>query len=178
MALYTIWNAATGDIIRSGEANDPLAQRREGEDVIVGKALDDTRYRVNPETGEEYEHAAPLSREELVRAVIAERERRLAAGFDFDFGGARGSHHIGTTTEDMVGWREVSDMAFKAMARGDSAKQIGIATDSGPTIVTALEWLDVLDAAEAFRQPIWTASFRLQALAEIPADFAADIHWS
>jgi hypothetical protein len=43
--------------------------------------------------------------------------------------------------------------------------------------VKAIEWQRVLVAAAAFRQPIWTASFALQAMETIPADVTDDRYW-
>lgn len=109
--------------------------------------------------------------------VIAERDRRLAGGFDHDFGGARGMHRIGTTDEDMKGWNEVNLAAQTAVLLGDPGLAIDIVTDTGPATVTAAEWLAVLGGAAAFRQPIWAASFALQAADPIPGDYADDAHW-
>jgi hypothetical protein len=109
--------------------------------------------------------------------VIIERERRLAGGFNYDFGDARGVHRIGTTAQDMKGWDEVNLAALAAVASGNPIFSIGIETDTGPATVTAAEWLAVLSAAGAFRQPIWQASFALLAQDPIPPDYAADSHW-
>jgi hypothetical protein len=109
--------------------------------------------------------------------VIAERERRLALGFDYDFGDDRGVHRIGTTAQDMVGWREVTDLANACLAASAGATPIMIVTDTGPTTVTASEWTEILIAAGAARQPLWAASFVLQAMDPIPADFADDGYW-
>lgn len=109
--------------------------------------------------------------------VIRERERRLAIGFDYDFGDARGMHRIGTTDADMRGWDEVTKVANAMLALGDQTSTIGIVTETGPTQVTALDWQHVLVAAGAFRQPIWAASFALQAMDPIPEDLAADHYW-
>lgn len=109
--------------------------------------------------------------------VIAERERRLGLGFDYDFGDERGVHRIGTSAADMVGWDEVTKYANAMVALGDTASTITIVTDTGPTAVTALEWQSVLVAAGAFRQPIWQASFILQVMDPIPADYADDNYW-
>jgi hypothetical protein len=133
-------------------------------------------------TGEVREHTA----EELAAIaaipgtpgqVILERERRLAGGFDYDFGDARGVHRIGTTAQDMRGWDEVNLAAQVAVILGDPGATIDIETDTGGATVTALEWLAVLTAAGAFRQPIWQASFALLEQDPIPADFADDSHW-
>lgn len=109
--------------------------------------------------------------------IIAERERRLSLGFDYDFGDVRGVHRIGTTPADLVGWDDVSKLAGAMLALGDTTGTIPVVTDTGPVALTALEWQAVLLASAAFRQPIWAASFALQATDPIPADYADDIHW-
>jgi hypothetical protein len=119
-----------------------------------------------------YEPPAPTGED-----VIAERNRRLAGGFDFDFGDERGVHRIGTTVADLAGWSEVTDYARALAASGDTETTIGVVTDTGPCEVTAAEWESVLLAAAAFRQPIWAASFALAAADPIPADYADDGHW-
>lgn len=122
--------------------------------------------------------AAESARRRLlaVGGVQAECARRLAAGFDFDFGDERGVHRIGTTDKDMAGWDEVSKLA-QARINTSDATVIVIATDTGIVQVSPMEWQDILKAAAAFRQPIWLASFTLQTTNPIPADYAADEHW-
>lgn len=110
-------------------------------------------------------------------AVIRERERRLALGFDYDFEDGRGVHRIGTTDQDMKGWDEVTDLADALTAKGDTTTTIAIVTDTGPCNVTAPEWADIRIAAGAFRQPIWAASFTITATNPIPADYADDERW-
>ena len=110
--------------------------------------------------------------------VQRERERRLAAGFDYNFGDARGVHRIGTTPADLAGWDEVSKLASAMIAIGETGADINIVTDTGACAVTAMEWQGVLIAAAGFRQPIWGASFALQAMSPIPADYADDSRWS
>ena len=109
--------------------------------------------------------------------VIAERDRRLALGFDYDFTDARGVHRIGTTTEDMAGWDEVSKFSQALQSAGQGSQTINIVTDTGATQVTADEWALILIAAGVFRQPIWAASFMLQAATPIPADYADNSYW-
>lgn len=77
----------------------------------------------------------------------------------------------------MDGWNEVTMAAQALVARGDGATPIQIVTDTGPCEVTAAEWMDVLVAATAHRQPIWAASFALQALDPLPVDVTADAYW-
>lgn len=115
----------------------------------------------------------------LVQAedVVAERERRFTLGFDHDFGDGRGVHRIGTTAADMKGWDEVTSFANAFVALGDVQTKIEISTDTGPAEVTGLEWQLVLVSAALSRQPIWQASFRLQAMDPIPKDFTDDRYW-
>lgn len=110
--------------------------------------------------------------------VQRERERRLALGFNYPFGDARGAHHIGTTKADLEGWREVSDYAGALIDSGDTETKINIVTDTGPCQITAPEWSAIKIAAAAFRQPIWAKSFALMASNPIPADYTDDRHWT
>lgn len=109
--------------------------------------------------------------------VIAERRRRLATGFNYDFGDSRGVHRIGTTEDDLAGWDEVTKFAQAAGNVGQHDLQIPVVTDTGPVNVTPAEWQYVLLAAAEHRQPIFAASFRLQAMNPIPLDYAADKYW-
>lgn len=109
--------------------------------------------------------------------VQIECARRLALGFDYDFGDDRGVHRIATTKKDMEGWREVTDIAAARVATADETP-IAILTETGAALVTPMEWQAVLKAAAAFRQPIWAASFALQNANPIPDDYAADEHWT
>jgi len=113
-----------------------------------------------------------------VEDVVAERSRRLALGFDYDFGDARGVHQIGTTPNDMMGWRDVTDYANALIDLGDTQTQIAIVTDTGPTQVTAPEWQAVLLFAATIRQGLWAKSFELQAMSPIPSDYADDSRWA
>lgn len=112
-----------------------------------------------------------------VSDVLAERSRRLGLGFLYEFGDERGVHQIGTTPEDMAGWDEVTQFAQAMMALGDNTSTITVVTDTGLCSVTAEEWMAVLVAAGAHRQPIWQASFVLQQMSPIPVDYAADSRW-
>lgn len=113
-----------------------------------------------------------------VGRIVTERDRRLSLGFDYDFGDDRGTHHFGTTPDDMKGWDEVTTLAAAMIAAGQEADTITILTDTAPAVVTAAEWQDVLLAAGAFRQPIWQASFAIAAMDPIPQDFTDDSYWS
>jgi hypothetical protein len=110
--------------------------------------------------------------------VQAERARRLALGFSYDFEDARGVHQIGTTPADMVGWRDVIDLANALIDLGDTTTTISIVTDTGPTQVTAPEWQAVMLRAAEVRQVLWASSFALQAMDPIPEDYDADGYWT
>lgn len=109
--------------------------------------------------------------------VAAERERRLQLGFDYRFADVRGAHHIGTTDADMKGWDEVTKATQAAIALGQSTALFDIVTNTGQVTITALEWQQILVAASAARQPLWAASFTLEASNPIPADFKDDKYW-
>lgn len=119
-----------------------------------------------------------VTRQVSVDMIIAERARRLALGFDYDFEDVRGVHRIGTTKADLDGWNEVSSYAGALIASGDTSTTIGIVTDTGPCAVTAPEWRAIEIAAAVFRQPIWAKSFVLMASNPIPADYTNDQHWT
>lgn len=113
-----------------------------------------------------------------VGQVVSERERRLAMGFNYNFGDARGVHRIGTTKRDLEGWDEVSKYAGALIDAGQTSTTINIATDTGPCTVTPIEWRAIEIASAAFRQPLWAASFALMAMNPIPASFADDSYWT
>lgn len=108
--------------------------------------------------------------------IASERVRRLALGFQYDFGDARGVHRIGTTPADMAGWSEVSTYAGALLDTGDTATTIAIVTDTGPCLVTAPEWRAIEIAAAAFRQPIWAKAFEL--MRTLPNDYTSDARWT
>lgn len=108
-------------------------------------------------------------------AVGRERDRRLALGFDYDFGDDRGMHHFATTEADMRGWDRVTKLKDVMLQGGDTTSKITIATATGITEVTAPEWNAILlYAGVNFEQPLWQASFALQAMNPIPADYATN----
>lgn len=112
-----------------------------------------------------------------VQNIVTERERRLSLGFDYNFNDVRGIHHIGTTESDMIGWDEVTKFANALITLGNGSQVLTIVTNTGPVQLTALEWQNVLIAAGIFRQPIWAASFYLQTLDPIPANYADNSNW-
>jgi hypothetical protein len=139
--------------------------------------LDEIRQYIQPEWEQITSLPPPPIPPLTVSDVITERERRLAAGFDYDFADARGVHRIGTTDADMSGWDEVSKAASALVALGLPDQALSIVTDTGPCDVTAIEWQSVLVGAMQFRQPIFAASFALQASDPIPQDYTDDVNW-
>lgn len=110
------------------------------------------------------------------RHIYAERDRRLALGFDYDFGDDRGVHKIGTTEADLRGWNEVTT-AFGAADKLSIALTLTIMTETGPAQVNSAEWAAILLQSATVRQAIWAASFALQESDPIPDDYTNDIHW-
>lgn len=139
-------------------------------DELVSETADFDGTRVN--VTREWSTPAPT-----VDDVVAERTRRLALGFDYDFGDVRGVHHIGTTEADMKGWDEVAKGSAAFIALGSPSQQISIVTNTGPATLTALEFQSILAAATVARQPLWAASFVLQTMDPIPADYADNSYW-
>lgn len=167
-----------------GRSDIQVLTSAEGEHTIIPEvgaapisALDQTM--IGAINAEAASIAATKTQEEAISAIAAERQRRLEMGFDYDFGDARGVHRIGTTQADMAGWREVDDLADVLSRSGQGAASMNIVTNTGPVEITADEWLTGIKAAfAAFRQPLWAASFALQAMDPIPADYATnDAYW-
>lgn len=165
--LWTADELATIGLYKPVEPPVPVGQ------VVTGRTVQ----RVNGVVTFVYQtSAAPGPTKE---DVYAERDRRLAAGFNYSFGDARGVHRIGTTRDDLIGWDDVTKYAAALIATGNGSAPITILTDTGVVVLTALEWQDVMLGAAAFRQPIWAHSFALTAQDPIPADYASnESYWS
>lgn len=140
---------------------------------------------VSLKPGEDYDwvdgawvHVPPPPSPATADMVIAERERRLALGFDYDFGDERGIHHIATTPDDIRKWMdEVTPLAQSYINLGQPAGEITISTDKGMVVITAMEWQSILVAAAGYRQPLYAASFALMAMDPIPLDYADNAYW-
>lgn len=102
--------------------------------------------------------------EHLRELVICNRERRLAMGFDYDFGDARACIGSPRAIRTCAAGMRSPKVANAMLALGDISSSIGIVTEAEPVEVAAFEWQHVLVAAGTFCQPIWTASFALQAM--------------
>lgn len=129
-------------------------------------------------TGNVAPYVPPAPPAATVDDVAAERDRRLSSGLRYDFGDERGIHQLGTTDADMRRWMdEVNPLAQACINIGQPEATIGISTNTGPATITAMEWQHILIAAGQHRQPLYAASFALQAMDPIPADYADDQHW-
>ncbi len=110
--------------------------------------------------------------------VDRERARRIALGFTYDFGDARGLHKFGMTASDMEGWSRVTALKDALLAAGQPDALIEISTDTAKADVSAAEWNEILlHGAQHHEQPIWQACFTLQAMHPIPPDYLADEYW-
>jgi len=115
----------------------------------------------------------PITKEQ----VITERSKRLQTGFNYDFGDERGTHLIQTTDQDMIGWDEVTKWAQSKVALNKLTDTKTILTGTGIANITSVEWFEIIEAADAFRGPIWQASFNLQVMDPIPLDYTNDSYW-
>lgn len=109
--------------------------------------------------------------------VLSERRRRLAAGYEHDFGDDRGVHLLATGVDDMTGWDDLTRAALAAIALGQPEKSFTIVTETGTADVSAAEWAAIVDAMSDRRQAIWQASFALLSKKSIPKDFARNSRW-
>lgn len=174
---YTLYWRNTGVIIQSGDAanSDRFPAIPDGADILEGVEGD-------PETecvknGALVLYQRHREHDELLGAIESERARRLAAGFDYDFQDERGVHRIGTTENDERGWDKVTRLANALIAAGKRNAELVIVTNTGSVTITPKEWQFVLIAAGQFEQPIYTASFALQAMKPIPQDVESDKYW-
>lgn len=90
------------------------------------------------------------------------RDSKLGAGFDFDFGDARGVHRFGTTSRDRRGWDQVKALADAAMQAGFASLEIAVRTDSGDVTIAASEWPQIMLAGAQAFQPTWAASWAIK----------------
>ena len=174
---FTVYNPNTREIIGSGQAclADALRQETDSQKVLIGIALDAATQSMNDDFSGGVPR--PLDRPLQLFHLRNETERRLDQGFEYTFPDSRGIHRIGTSSKDMDGWKEVTEIATRSMIRGQKYKTVSVTTDTGQIAVTAEEWFDVLDAIEDFRQPIITRSLELQSAEHIPDDVTDDSHW-
>ncbi len=139
-----------------------------------------TTYDTPTLNGDHYERTVTLSNPPVtMQNVIDERSRRLALGFDYDFGDDRGTVHFSTADHDMVGWDAVTKLANALIATGSSAQTITIVPETTGITITALEWQAILiNGFGVSQQPIWAASFALEAMDPIPTDYTNDSYWT
>lgn len=116
------------------------------------------------------------SRAALIAAIDAERDRRLAAGFSYDFAD-EGLHWLATTPADLAGWAAVTAVA-QAMMLAGSTDRIVIRTETGTAHVTAAEWnAAMLHYRQTIEQPVLLAALALKAMNPIPQDAANPAYW-
>lgn len=164
-------------IVEALQSLRPGAKWNLNGDTVAGLEWVDQQ-QARPTDAEIEAEAARLRTAVKPAQVIAERERRLSLGFDYNFGDARGVHRIGTAKRDLEGWDEVSKYAGALIDAGQTSTTINIATDTGPCVVTPIEWRAIEIASAQYRQPIWAKSFALMASNPIPADYTNDSYWT
>lgn len=182
---FTLFNIEDKTILCNGVCpnEDCLPEKPEGYKFAFGiKGNPETeKMQVDIVEGEDVYSLIPWVRprepEELLAAIETERSRRLAEGFDYDFGDERGTHRIGTTIEDEKGWDKVTKLSQAYILSGNPDAKIQIVTNTGPVEVTAMEWQLILIQVGAFQQPIYAVSFGLQTLDPLPQDVENPEYW-
>lgn len=156
--------------------------RPEGDVVTQGKPenRDGKWYQtwiVRDFTDEERTERAEQVNAERRAGILEERARRLAMGFEYDFGDERGVHYIQTRPADEEGWKQVDRWAAAMTGLGDDTSTLLISTGTGAVQVTAPEWHAIVAHGSTVQQPIWQASFVLRAMDPIPENYADDEWW-
>ena len=176
---YTLYDPETGFILHSGTSPQPdvYLKQHPGASIDLGVAHDCEEFRKNMSTGCYVPYERPKTHEEIIAAVLRERDRRFELGLPYKFPDSRGLHLFATTAEDMKGWADVDRIALRNVAIGKGGAPIDIVTEVGPVTVTSSEWLDVMEAFENLRQPVWAASFELLKMDPIPQDPTDPQYW-
>lgn len=110
--------------------------------------------------------------------VYRERDRRLALGYDFDFGDARGVHHFATDDENMKGWNKVTDWAGLQLIVGNTLDWVELDTDTGQVAVVPVEWVAIFQAMTTWQQTLYSAAPTIAAMTPIPGDYTDDARWA
>lgn len=132
---------------------------------------------VVPFSEEEIEEIRNQVNAERRAGILEERARRIAMGFEYDFGDERGVHYIQTRPADEEGWKQADRWASAMTGLGDTESTLLINTSRGPVQVTAPEWHAIVAHGASVQQPIWQASFVLRAMDPVPEDYADDKWW-
>lgn len=175
--LYTLHYIDTGYVIQSGDVPDVDCLPSVPDGAMITEGVAAIRGEERVINGVVVPHLEDREPETLLAAIERERARRLAGGFDYNFGDSRGVHRIGTNEADERGWDKVTKLASALIASGNSSVTISVVTDTGPVLVTAMEWQFILIAAGQFQQPIYAASFALQTMNPIPQDVENPEYW-
>lgn len=176
--LYTLHDIETGDVIQAGDVPNADCLPNIPDGAMITEGFMAIRGEERVINGERVYYVRDREPEELLAAIERERARRLTTGFDYNFNDERGVHRIGTTYADDIGWDKVTKLAGALIAAGSPGTQIAIVTDTGPVLISAMEWQHVLIAAGQFQQPIYAASFQVQAMNPIPQDVENSTYWN
>lgn len=168
---YTVWDPTTGKIKRSGNATKPEEQAREGEEVYIGEALDDTKWTFDLKTKEPIEVPPEIPRDELSKEVNRERQKRIEAGHDFN-----GIFVTGSDTDIM----NLTNMALGAQIRlgmGDTSTIIFRDGNNVDHELTPQQMLELWMAASQYASSIYQKSWDIKKMDKIPQDISEDKYW-
>lgn len=171
MGDYTIWNPETRRVLRSGTSSKPELQVREGEMLLEGVALDDTKWQFD-ENDQPVEISPSIPQDELLVMINRERQKRIEKGKDFN-----GIWLTGSDRDQTI-----------LMALGRKAEKLKNAGINDAVIpfrdglnvvhlLTPDEMLELEDIGAQYVSACYQAAWALKDMAVIPQEVHADEHW-
>lgn len=171
MTQFTLYEKATGKIVQSGNAVDPLRLETETLAVLLDAALDDTLFKVDPETGEAFPYVAPLTASELTVAINRERQRRIEQGKDF------GGVYVTGSEKDIINLTNLALGAQLRISMGDGSITVFRDGNNVDHPLTPDGVLSLWMTTSAHVSAIYQASWALKAMDPTPGDMTDDQYW-
>ena len=168
---YTLFEAATGQIIGDGDCADPSGFEAEGVTVHLGERYSCDTHAFDLGTGLPFEKTSK-DQDELRRDIHRERDRRIVDGKAF------GGIWVTGRDQDIT---NLTNLALGAQLRLTGGDNITVITfRDGNNVDHDLVPSQVLDlwmAASAQVSAIYAASWALKAMDPIPQDITNDQYW-
>ena len=147
-----------------------------GSEVGIGWLYDGEEFTAPPEP-----EPPALTREELIAAINAERDRRLAADFEFQ---GKAYQRDAVSVSRITGAATLAGLAMAQGAQpedynwhGGDAPFAWIASDNSLTLMDAQTCFAFGSACAAIETRIVFAAKTLRTMEPIPDDYAKDKHW-
>jgi hypothetical protein len=167
---FTVWETATGTILRSGFSFDPNVN--DGETLFLGEAYSADCYRFDPATFEPIAAVRQLTQQELAVEINRERGRRIEAGTMVN------GVQVTGRDEDI---RNLTNLALGAqlrLAAGDSTT-VTLFRDGANVDheFTPAQLIALWQQSSAYVSALYSASWVLKAMEPIPSDVSNDEYW-